>query len=190
MNIHEYQAKAVLARLRRAGSNGPPAFTPDEAEAAAKELGGPLCVVKARSTPAGAARASSRRPRPATRAACGSPGRSTRSSIRRADARRDAGDGADRPGRQAGQPALYRGRLGHRQGVLPVALVDRATARIAFVVSTEGGVNIEDVAHNTPEKIVSFAVDPATGVMPHHGRTAAKALGLHRRPRQAMRERW
>ncbi len=57
-------------------------------------------------------------------------------------------------------------------------LVDRSAARIAFVVSTEGGVNIEDVAHKTPEKIVSFSVDPATGVMPHHGRTAAKALGL------------
>ncbi len=57
-------------------------------------------------------------------------------------------------------------------------LVDRGASRIAFVVSTEGGVNIEDVAHNTPEKIVSFAVDPATGIMPHHGRTAAKALGL------------
>ena len=57
-------------------------------------------------------------------------------------------------------------------------LVDRAVARISFVVSTEGGVNIEDVAHNTPEKIHSFSVDPATGIMPHHGRTAARALGL------------
>src|SRR6202042_2723274 len=57
-------------------------------------------------------------------------------------------------------------------------LVDRSASRIAFVVSTEGGVNIEDVAHKTPEKIHSFSVDPATGIMPHHGRTAAKALGL------------
>ena len=58
------------------------------------------------------------------------------------------------------------------------ALVDRSTARVAFVVSTEGGVNIEDVAHKTPEKIHTFSVDPATGIMPHHGRTAARALGL------------
>ena len=58
------------------------------------------------------------------------------------------------------------------------ALVDRETSRVAFVVSTEGGVNIEDVAHKTPEKIVTFSVDPATGVMAHHGRTVAKALGL------------
>jgi succinyl-CoA synthetase beta subunit len=49
---------------------------------------------------------------------------------------------------------------------------------VSFVVSTEGGVNIEDVAHNNPEKIVTFSVDPATGIMPHHGRTVAEALGL------------
>jgi succinyl-CoA synthetase beta subunit len=57
-------------------------------------------------------------------------------------------------------------------------LVDRKTGRIAFVVSTEGGMNIEDVAHDTPEKIHSFSVDPATGFMPHHGRAVAQALGL------------
>src|SRR5208283_3473065 len=58
------------------------------------------------------------------------------------------------------------------------ALVDRQKSRVAFVLSTEGGVNIEDVAHNTPERILSFSVDPATGIMPHHGRAAARALGL------------
>ncbi|OJX99892.1 MAG: succinate--CoA ligase subunit beta, partial [Rhizobiales bacterium 62-17] len=58
------------------------------------------------------------------------------------------------------------------------ALVDRSTSRISFVVSTEGGMDIETVAHDTPEKIVSFSVDPATGIMPHHGRTVADALGL------------
>ena len=57
-------------------------------------------------------------------------------------------------------------------------LVNRETSEVSFVVSTEGGVNIEDVAHNTPEKIVTFSVDPATGIMPHHGRTVAKALAL------------
>ncbi|QXX75900.1 ADP-forming succinate--CoA ligase subunit beta [Methylovirgula sp. HY1] len=57
-------------------------------------------------------------------------------------------------------------------------LVDRASGRVAFVVSTEGGVEIEEVAHRSPEKIVTFSVDPATGVMPHHGRAMAKALGL------------
>jgi succinyl-CoA synthetase beta subunit len=58
------------------------------------------------------------------------------------------------------------------------ALVDRATGHIAFVVSTEGGMDIEQVAHDTPEKIHTFTVDPATGAMPHHGRSVAKALGL------------
>jgi len=57
-------------------------------------------------------------------------------------------------------------------------LVNRETSEVSFVVSTEGGVNIEDVAHNSPEKIVSFSVDPATGIMAHHGRTVAKALQL------------
>jgi succinyl-CoA synthetase beta subunit len=57
-------------------------------------------------------------------------------------------------------------------------LVDRETSKVSFVVSTEGGVNIEEVAHNTPEKIVTFSVDPATGIMGHHGRTVAKALNL------------
>jgi succinyl-CoA synthetase beta subunit len=57
-------------------------------------------------------------------------------------------------------------------------LVDRATSRVAFVVSTEGGMDIETVAHDTPEKIITFSVDPATGAMAHHGLAVAKALGL------------
>jgi len=56
--------------------------------------------------------------------------------------------------------------------------VDRETGQVAFVVSTEGGMDIEQVAHDSPEKIVTFSVDPATGIMPHHGRAVAKALGL------------
>jgi succinyl-CoA synthetase beta subunit len=58
------------------------------------------------------------------------------------------------------------------------ALVDRTTSRVAFVVSTEGGMDIEEVAHKTPDKILTFSVDPATGVMPHHGRRVAEALNL------------
>ena len=57
-------------------------------------------------------------------------------------------------------------------------LVDRESSEVSFVVSTEGGVNIEEVAHDTPEKIVTFSIDPATGIMAHHGRTVAKALKL------------
>jgi succinyl-CoA synthetase beta subunit len=58
------------------------------------------------------------------------------------------------------------------------AVVDRATSRVAFVVSTEGGMEIEEVARERPDKILTFSVDPATGIMPHHGRRAAQALGL------------
>ncbi|HEX2559927.1 ADP-forming succinate--CoA ligase subunit beta, partial [Phenylobacterium sp.] len=57
-------------------------------------------------------------------------------------------------------------------------LVDRETSRVSVVASTEGGMNIEEVAHDTPEKIVTFSIDPATGVFPHHARTLSKALGL------------
>jgi succinyl-CoA synthetase beta subunit len=57
-------------------------------------------------------------------------------------------------------------------------LVDRSTGRIAVVASTEGGMDIEKVAHDTPEKIETFTIDPATGLMPHHGRSVATALGL------------
>ena len=57
-------------------------------------------------------------------------------------------------------------------------LVDRETSRVAFVVSTEGGMDIEKVAHDTPDRIVTFSVDPATGIMAHHGRAVARALGL------------
>jgi succinyl-CoA synthetase beta subunit len=58
------------------------------------------------------------------------------------------------------------------------ALIDRETSRVAFVVSTEGGMDIEQVAHDTPEKILTFSVDPATGLMPHHSRRVAQALNL------------
>src|SRR6202000_1093137 len=60
----------------------------------------------------------------------------------------------------------------------PSALVHGTTSRVAFVVSTEGGMDIEEVAHKTPEKIITFSIDPATGVMPHHGRLVARTLGL------------
>ena len=69
----------------------------------------------------------------------------------------------DRPAGQAGQPALHRGRLDIDKEFYLSLLVDRETSRVAFVVSTEGGMDIEEVAHKTPEKIVTFSVDPATG---------------------------
>jgi succinyl-CoA synthetase beta subunit len=67
-------------------------------------------------------------------------------------------------------------------------LIDRATSRIAMVVSTEGGMSIEDVAHDTPEKITTLTIDPATGFMPHHGRAVAFALKLKGAPAKAAQK--
>src|SRR3712207_664445 len=85
---------------------------------------------------------------------------------------------------QTGQAGKQVGRLYIEEGsdiaseFYLSALVDRATSRVAFVVSTEGGMDIETVAHDTPEKIHTFSIDPATGIQPHHGRAVARAPGL------------
>ena len=180
MNIHEYQAKALLKSYGAPVSRGVPVMDASEAEAAAKELGGPVWVVKSQIHAGGRGKGKFKE------ASAGEAGgvrvvksvEDVKANVA-ADARRDAGDQADRGGGQAGQPPLRRGRLGDRQGVLPLrAGRPRLPGHVAFVVSTEGGMDIEEVAHSTPEKIVTLTVDPATGVMPHHGRSVAKALQL------------
>src|SRR6195952_5546009 len=108
---------------------------------------------------AGAARALSKARLPGPRVACASRNRSTRSS------------------KQVNRLYIEEGAQIEAEFYLSM-LVDRETGQVAFVVSTEGGMDIETVAHDTPEKIITFSVDPATGVMPHHGRAVAKALGL------------
>ncbi|GBD50907.1 ADP-forming succinate--CoA ligase subunit beta, partial [Methylopila sp. Yamaguchi] len=80
-------------------------------------------------------------------------------------------------GKQVNRLYVEEGSLIEKEFYLS-ALVDRTTGHVAFVVSTEGGMDIEEVAHDHPEKIHTVTVDPATGVQPHHGRTVAKALGL------------
>src|SRR6185437_13118181 len=179
MNIHEYQAKAVLRAFGAPVSDGRPAFTPQEAAAAARELPGPLYVVKSQIHAGGRGKGKFKQ------ASAGSAGsvRLAR-SIDEVKAFADEMLGATLVTVQTGPAGKQVNRLYIEDGsdiakeLYLSMLVDRSAARIAFVVSTEGGVNIEDVAHNSPEKIVSFAIDPATGIMPHHGRTAAKALGL------------
>ena len=179
MNIHEYQAKAVLRAFAAPVSNGKAAFTPEEAEAAAKELGGPLWVVKSQIHAGGRGKGKFKE------ASAGEKG-----GVRLAKAIEEVKEYAQQilgatlvtvqtgpAGKQVNRLYIEDGSAIDKEFYLSV-LVDRSTARISFVVSTEGGVNIEDVAHNTPEKIVTFSIDPATGVMPHHGRTTAQALGL------------
>ena len=179
MNIHEYQAKAVLREFGAPLSKGIPAFTPDEAAAAAKELGGSLWVVKSQIHAGGRGKGRFKE------SSAGDKG-GVRLARSIDEVKAFAGEmlGATLVTVQTGPAGKQVNRLYIEEGAdiakefYLSALVDRVTARVAFVLSTEGGVNIEDVAHHTPEKIHSFSIDPATGVMPHHGRTAARALGL------------
>ena len=179
MNIHEYQAKAILKEYGLPVSNGVAIFAADEAEAAAKTLGGPLWVVKSQIHAGGRGKGKFKE------AAAGEKG-----GVRLAKSIGEVTAFAEQmlgntlvtvqtgpAGKQVNRLYVEDGSDIEKEFYLSV-LVDRATGRVAFVVSTEGGMDIEAVAHDTPEKIVTFSVDPATGAMPHHGRTVAKALGL------------
>ena len=171
MNIHEYQAKAVLRAFAAPVSNGRAAFTPDEAEAAAKALGGPLWVVKSQIHAGGRGKGKFKE------ASAGDKG-GVRLAKSVAEVRQFAEQmlGATLVTVQTGPAGKQVNRLYIEEGsaidkeFYLSALVDRTIGKVAFVLSTEGGVNIEDVAHDTPEKIHSFAIDPATGAMPNHGR--------------------
>jgi len=179
MNIHEYQAKALLKEFGVPVSRGVPIFKASEAEAAAKELGGPLWVVKSQIHAGGRGKGKFKE------ASAGDKG-----GVRLAKSVDEVKSfaqqmlGATLVTIQTGPTGKQVNRLYIEEGsdiakeLYLSALVDRETSRISFVVSTEGGMDIEEVAHKTPEKIVTFSIDPATGVMPHHGRTAAQALGL------------
>jgi succinyl-CoA synthetase beta subunit len=179
MNIHEYQAKAVLREFGAPLSKGKPAFTPDEAVAAASELGGSLWVVKSQIHAGGRGKGRFKE------ASAGEKG-GVRLARSLDEVKTFANEmlGATLVTVQTGAAGKQVNRLYIEEGAAIdkefylSALVDRVSARVAFVLSTEGGVNIEDVAHHTPEKIHSFSIDPATGAMPHHGRSAARALGL------------
>lgn len=179
MNIHEYQAKALLREFGVAVSRGVPIFNAAEAEAAAKELGGPLWVVKSQIHAGGRGKGKFKE------ASAGEKG-GVRLAKSIAEVKQFAGEmlGATLVTLQTGPAGKQVNRLYIEDGsdiakeFYLSALVDRESSRVAFVVSTEGGMNIEEVAHKTPEKIHTFSVDPATGIMPHHGRTVAKALGL------------
>jgi succinyl-CoA synthetase beta subunit len=169
MNIHEYQAKAVLREFGVPVPRGVAAFTVPEAEKAASELGGPVWVVKAQIHAGGRGKAG---------------GVKVVKSI--ADVKREAERllGSVLVTHQTGPHGKEVRRLYIEEGsniereYYLSALVDRATSRVAFVASTEGGMDIEEVAHTSPDKIVSFSIDPATGFMPHHARYVAKALGF------------
>jgi len=179
MNIHEYQAKAVLREFGVPVSRGVPIMKADAAEAAATELGGPLWVVKSQIHAGGRGKGKFKE------AAAGEKG-GVRLATSIDEVKAFAGQmlgntlvtvqtGPD--GKQVNRLYIEDGSDIETEFYLSI-LVDRETSRVSFVVSTEGGMDIEQVAHETPEKIVTFSVDPATGIMPHHGLTVASALKL------------
>ncbi|HEV7337060.1 MULTISPECIES: ADP-forming succinate--CoA ligase subunit beta [Bosea] len=179
MNIHEYQGKAVLKEFGAPVSAGFPALTVAEAVEAAKKLPGPLYVVKSQIHAGGRGKGKFKE-----LPADAKGGVRLAKSVEEVEAHAKEMLGNTLVTAQTGEAGKQVNRLYIEDGsdiakeFYLSALVDRETSRVAFVVSTEGGMDIEAVAHDTPEKILTFSVDPATGIMPHHGRTVAKALGL------------
>jgi succinyl-CoA synthetase beta subunit len=179
MNIHEYQAKDLLATFGVPVPAGHAAMSVEEAVAAAAKLPGPLYVVKAQIHAGGRGKGKFKELGPDAKGG-------VRLAHSADDVRAAASDmlGNTLVTIQTGPAGKQVNRLYVTDGVdidkefYLALLVDRATSRIAVVASTEGGMNIEDVAHNTPEKIHTITIDPATGIMPHHGRAVAAALEL------------
>jgi len=179
MNIHEYQAKELLAKYGAPVPAGHAAFSVDEAVAAAGKLPGPLYVVKAQIHAGGRGKGKFKE---LGADAKGGVRLATNADEVRAHATEMLGNTLVTV--QTGAAGKQVNRLYVTDGVdiakefYLALLVDRATGRIAMVASTEGGMDIEEVAHSTPEKIHTIAIDPATGFMPHHGRRVAAALAL------------
>jgi len=179
MNIHEYQAKELLAKFGVPVPAGYPAMSVEEAVEAAKKLPGPLWVVKAQIHAGGRGKGKFKELDPDAKGGV----RLARSidEVRTAAAEML---GKTLVTAQTGPAGKQVQRLYITDGVdigrefYLALLVDRSSGRIAIVASTEGGVDIEGVAHDTPEKIETLTIDPATGLMPHHGRAVAAALGL------------
>ncbi|MDT8760719.1 ADP-forming succinate--CoA ligase subunit beta [Sphingomonas psychrotolerans] len=179
MNIHEYQAKELLAKFGAPIAAGHAAFTVEEAVAAAKQLPGPLYVVKSQIHAGGRGKGKFKELGPDAKG-----GVRLAKTLEEVEAHAKDMLGNTLVTIQTGEAGKQVNRLYITDGAdiakefYLALLVDRATGRVAFVVSTEGGMDIEEVAHSTPEKIHTFDVDPATGFMPHHGRSVAAALGL------------
>ena len=179
MNIHEYQAKALLRSYGAPVSNGRIVLRADEAKAAAIEMDGPLWVVKAQIHAGGRGKGSF------IEADAGAAGgvRLTH-SVEEAEKEAKAMLGRTLVTKQTGPAGKLVNRIYIEDGsdikkeFYLAILVDRQTSRVSFVVSTEGGMDIEEVAEATPEKILSFSVDPATGYQGYHGRRIAFDLGL------------
>src|SRR5438045_3065343 len=179
MNIHEYQAKALLHEFGVPISRGAAGLRASDSDAAAKTLGGPVWVVKSQIHAGGRGKGK-----------CKEASAGDKGGVRIAKSAAEVTEFAKQmlgatlvtvqtgaAGKQVNRLYIEDGSDIDKEFYLSL-LVDRETSRVAFVVSTEGGMDIEAVAHASPEKIVTFSIDPATGIMPHHGLAVAKALGL------------
>ena len=179
MNVHEYQAKELLAKFGVGIPAGIAALTVEEAVAAAKQLPGPLYVVKAQIHAGGRGKGKFKE-----LPADAKGGVRLAKNIEEVEAFAKEMLGNTLVTVQTGEAGKQVNRLYITDGV-DIAkeyylsmVVDRATSRVAMIVSTEGGMDIEEVAHATPEKIATITIDPAEGFMPHHGRAVGYALKL------------
>ncbi len=179
MNIHEYQAKELLAKYGVSIPKGIAAMTVAEAVEAAKQLPGPLYVVKSQIHAGGRGKGKFKELGPDAKG-----GVRLAKSLEEVESHAKEMLGNTLVTIQTGDLGKQVNRLYVTDGVdigseyYLSMVVDRATGRIALIVSTEGGMDIEEVAHSTPEKITTIIVDPAQGFMPHHGRAVAFALKL------------
>ncbi len=179
MNIHEYQAKALLRSYGVPVSDGRVVLRAEEAKTAAGELDGPLWVVKSQIHAGGRGKGNFKEPEAGEKGgvrlakSVGEAAEFARQMLGRTLVTHQTGPA----GKQVNRIYIEDGSDISRELYLAI-LVDRATARISFVASTEGGMNIEDVAHDTPEKILTFSIDPASGFSDFHGRRVAFSLGL------------
>ncbi|MBO9498793.1 MAG: ADP-forming succinate--CoA ligase subunit beta [Novosphingobium sp.] len=179
MNIHEYQAKELLSKFGIAVPAGYPALSVEEAVAAAKQLPGPLYVVKAQIHAGGRGKGKFKELGPDAKG-----GVRLAKSLEEVEANAKEMLGNTLVTVQTGEHGKQVNRLYVTDGV-DIAkeyylslLVDRNSGQVAMIVSTEGGMDIEAVAHDTPERITTITIDPAQGFMPHHGRAVAFALKL------------
>lgn len=169
MNIHEYQAKGLLAKFGVSVPRGRVAFTPTEAEVATQELGGSVWVVKAQIHAGGRGKGGGVK------------------VVKSRDAVKATADkmlGMNLVTHQTGPAGKEVKRVYIEEGcniareLYLSMLLDRATSWVTVMASTEGGMDIEEVAAKTPEKIIKVAIDPATGLQPFHARKIAFGLGL------------
>ncbi|MCE2993460.1 MAG: ADP-forming succinate--CoA ligase subunit beta [Alphaproteobacteria bacterium] len=169
MNIHEYQAKAVLSAYGVAVPSGKVAFSPEEAESAAKELKSPVLVVKAQIHAGGRGKAGGVKLVKSPEAAA----EATRELLGKILVTHQTGP----EGKEVRKVYVESGSNIKKEYYLS-AVLDRDVSGITFIASTEGGMEIEEVAHNTPEKIIRVSVDPTIGLQGFHKRKLAFGLGL------------